>query len=100
MTSGQSKGFAYIDFEIENVAQEAVSSLSTLEIQGAAVKVNLATPRGDKARKLRDAQENAIYIGNLAFDVSENDILSLCREILPNSGTPRIRMATDPEGLF
>ena len=48
--SGRSRGFAFVEMEIDAEAQEAISAVNNIEIDGRPVKVNEAKPRNEKPR--------------------------------------------------
>lgn len=48
--TGRSKGFAFVEMEDDNDAQAAIDELNGAEIDGRAVKVNQARPKGEGNR--------------------------------------------------
>lgn len=48
--SGRSRGFAFVEMESEEAAQEAISQFHTIHFQGRQITVNIARPREDRPR--------------------------------------------------
>ena len=48
--SGRSKGFGFVEMGSDDEAQAAISALDGNEIDGRALKVNVAKPRTDRSR--------------------------------------------------
>lgn len=46
--SGQSKGFAFVEFETEEEAKEAVTKFNNFELDGRKIVVNEARPQEDR----------------------------------------------------
>lgn len=49
-SSGESKGFGFIEFSSADEARAAITGLDGREVNGQAIKVNEAKPRKDAAR--------------------------------------------------
>lgn len=98
--TGKSRGSAYIDYIEKAAADAAISALSGTQIQDRIVKVNAAEPRTDKVGKAKfekTPQENSCFIGNLDFAVTQEDILTLCNNLLGEGVATRVRLASDRE---
>ena len=52
-SSGDSKGFGFIEFQNETEARAAITGLDGREVNGQAIKVNEAKPRKDGAAPTR-----------------------------------------------
>lgn len=48
-TSGQSKGFGFVEMETEEAAQEAIQRLNNHDVNGRNIKVNEARPRREQS---------------------------------------------------
>jgi len=48
--SGRSRGFAFVEMDSEDAAQEAIKQFHGIQFQGRQVTVNLARPREDRPR--------------------------------------------------
>lgn len=98
--TGRTKGFAYVQFPDESSAETAVNSLENFELEGRIVKVNIALPRTDKPDRSTERparnQDTSIYIGNLDFETSIDDIVGLCSEVLGVDGV-KVRISSDRE---
>ncbi|MCX6805444.1 MAG: RNA-binding protein [Candidatus Saccharibacteria bacterium] len=46
--TGQSKGFAFVEMETEEAAQEAIKALDNSEVDGRNIVVNIARPKEDR----------------------------------------------------
>lgn len=51
--SGQSKGFGFVEMEVQAEAEEAIKQLDGASLKGRAIKVNLARPKSDSRPKRR-----------------------------------------------
>jgi cold-inducible RNA-binding protein len=49
--SGRSKGFGFVEMSNADEAQQAISQLDGKDFQGRTLKVNIARPREDSARR-------------------------------------------------
>ena len=46
--TGQSKGFAFVEMDTEEAAQEAIKALDNSEVDGRNIVVNIARPKEDR----------------------------------------------------
>lgn len=51
--SGQSKGFGFVEMEVQAEAEEAIKQLDGASLKGRPIKVNLARPKTDSRPKRR-----------------------------------------------
>lgn len=74
------RGFGFITFESKNMADAAISALNGLKIKGRRIGVRDAdAPREEKPK--RDRPQGArLYVGNLPFKASEDDLSALFNE--------------------
>lgn len=49
--TGRSRGFAFVEMDTADAAQEAISQFNGIQFQGRQIKVNIARPREDRPRK-------------------------------------------------
>jgi len=105
-TTKASRGFGYVNFQSQQEAEEAVSKLSGLAIDGREVKVDLSVPkdqrppRADGPRRERPPMapaDQSVFIGNLDFSVTDAEILAMCNDILGEGVVSKVRLATDRE---
>lgn len=102
--TGRSKGFGYVEFSSPAEAQAALS-LSGTEIEGMAVNVDISQPRVERApRQYQSAggsggyqapreprtypksePSTTVFVGNLSFQATEQDIASTFAECGPIS---------------
>ncbi|KAF7914262.1 uncharacterized protein EAF01_000668 [Botrytis porri] len=76
---GLSKGFAYIDFADVQSATAAIEAKNQTIFEGRRLVVNYV----NKTPKIRDQNppSKCLFIGNLAFEMSDADLNSLFREV-------------------
>jgi len=51
--SGKSKGFGFVEMPNNSEADKAIKSLNGSQLQGRDIKVNQATPRGERSSRRR-----------------------------------------------
>ena len=86
---GNSKGFAYADFNSENDLIQTVANLNGKEIQGNVVSIAISKPPEE------NPNENCtIFVNNLPFDITESEILENLQEF-GNIKTVRIIKSSD-----
>ena len=96
--TGRSKGYGFLSYDAQDNADGAVAALSAMEIGGRGIKVDHYDPSAVKVRTPRpNTRENSVFIGNLDFSVTEDEIRDMCNDILGESVVSRIRLATDRE---
>jgi nucleolin len=81
--TGRSRGFGYINYADKDEAEKAVANLNGASVEGRDLRVELSVPadqRPERPRRSRGGDENSVFIGNLDFNVAEEDIRSLCDE--------------------
>ncbi|KAL8902040.1 MAG: hypothetical protein Q9207_004905 [Kuettlingeria erythrocarpa] len=83
---GLSKGFCYVTFTTQDAADAAVAALHNQDFEGRRLNVQYAThsgPRGPQTRRdLTPASPSrTLFIGNMAFDMSDRELNNLFREI-------------------
>jgi len=96
------RGFLYLEFAAKNEAEVAVSSLTGLSVRDRALKVDFADPsrpKSERAERVKPVydQESSVYVGNLAFGVTEEDLKGLCDSVLGPDKVSKIRIAIDRE---
>ncbi|RDW84408.1 hypothetical protein BP6252_01998 [Coleophoma cylindrospora] len=76
---GLSKGFGYVDFETQEQAAAAIEAMDETVFEGRRIMVNYV------ARSARPSTQNppskTLFIGNLAFEMSDADLNKLFRDI-------------------
>ncbi len=50
-TTGQSKGFGFVEMPNNSEADTAIKALNSTQLKGRAIKVNQAKPRGDRPQR-------------------------------------------------
>ena len=93
--SGRSRGFAYVNFEDKTDAEATVEALAGLNLDGRAVRVELSVPGTKRERKPRGGDERSIFVGNLDFNVMEEDLRELVEEVLGENAVQAVRLAKD-----
>lgn len=125
--TGRPRGFGHIDFKSEELAKKAISVLNGVTLQGRELRVDLAqrregaaagtTPFG--ARSFGDSEsrpprrekfqassgprdqafppKNSVFIGNLAWDMTQEMAEEMLSDVLGPDSYSRVRLATDRE---
>ncbi|KAL8768559.1 MAG: hypothetical protein Q9209_005244 [Squamulea sp. 1 TL-2023] len=82
---GLSKGFGYVNFTSEEAATAAVQTFNLQPFEGRRLTVQYAAPRSPLvARPMRygtSPPTRTLFIGNMAFDMSDRELNNLFREI-------------------
>eukprot|EP01031_Cornospumella_fuschlensis_P038159 gene38159-46368_t len=111
--TGTFRGFCYINFNSPEDAEAAVGKLQGLVYNDRELKVDLKAsqplkPRRDKRERAPRAEggfpktpkvffDHTIYVGNLDYSTSKDEVMSLCNEALGEGVTKLVRMSTDRE---
>eukprot|EP01035_Chromulina_nebulosa_P018744 gene18744-24509_t len=109
--TGRSRGFGYVTYKSSADLESAAAALTNLEIEGRTVKVDIAgkpTDRNDRperndraaskfAPRERENSDNKLFIGNLDFNVEENDLLNLCESKLGSGFVQKVDLVYDKE---
>ncbi|CAB9522689.1 29 kDa ribonucleoprotein A, chloroplastic [Seminavis robusta] len=99
--TGLSKGFGFVDMASQEECQAAIDNLNGSEFNGRTLRVNPSLPK-DKAKKQArktDDGTQKLYVGNLPFESSQEDISELFSKygkvtdcylpMNPETGAPR-----------
>lgn len=89
--TGKSRGFCYIHFNDKESADSAAASLNGLEVAGRNVRAEVSEQKFTP----KTPQENSVFIGNLNYDVSDEQITDMCNDILGEGVLQRVRLVTD-----
>ena len=103
--NNRSKGFGFVDFSTPEAAQLAVEQLNGKEIDGRAVKVDIAAGRDDSNKQKTDRRANAfgdqpsepadtLFVGNLPFSANEDSVYEL---FSAHGDVQSVRLPTDRE---
>ena len=102
--TGKTRGFAYLVFDDNSGAENAIEALSGVEFEGRPLKASVVLPREDRAeRSERPAsrsfqqQENSVFIGNLNFDTTVDEISALVANVFGPDLNVNVRLAVDRE---
>lgn len=119
--TGKSRGFAFIDFDDQACAEDALKLLGGLEIEGREIKVDVnglksvknngmsgekrgtdrrsSSDRGDRGdrvvRQARAPQENSVFVGNLDDNITDDDLMNACIEVFGPDVQVSIRIGRD-----
>ncbi len=98
----KSRGFGYISFNEETTAQSAVTALAGIEVEGRALKIDIAGPKAQRNSTTPSGEGRqptntkfSIYMGNLDFAVTPVDITNLCESMLGPGTVKDVRLAID-----
>ena len=102
--SGMSRGFGYVNFDDKAIAEGAVDKLQDITLNGRNLRVELSQPMAE--RKQRDRREGgerrqrqdrndamSIFVGNLDFNVGEDDLRDLVEDALGDGSVNIVRLA-------
>ncbi|GFH61390.1 hypothetical protein CTEN210_17866 [Chaetoceros tenuissimus] len=97
--TGKNKGIAFVTMSTEEERDAAIEALNDKELDGRVVYVNKAKPRG--SRNGSNSNLTKLYIGNIAFDTSAEDLTSVFSEYgeLTNVYLPVDRFSGQPRGF-
>jgi len=114
--TGNSRGFAYVNFEANQEAElpNKLASLSGLEINGNALKVELFEKKAFKQRVGDDGtgkktltprnkekrvymEEMSAYVGNLAYTVTSDELKSFLTSFVDPASIKSVRLAVNKE---
>eukprot|EP01041_Mallomonas_annulata_P011729 gene11729-24604_t len=99
---GKPRGFGYVDFLNPSVAENAMAKLVGMEIDGRGLKIDYDSGRdgANKGRRLPPtSKDNSIFVGNLDFSLSEEDLSQLLTTIV-GEVPHKVRFSYTPEGRF
>ena len=81
-STGSSKGYSYLNFKEAEDAQKAVDQLSSVEFRGNPLTVTPRIVRSVEQKRQEAFQRQRVYIANLAWSISEADLIQLIEEKL------------------
>jgi nucleolin len=94
--SGRSRGFAYVNYDDKEVAEAAVEALQGINLDSRDVRVELSTPGRDKRPpRQRQDETKSIFVGNIDFDVTEEQLRDLIESTTGEGSIDNIRLAKD-----
>lgn len=78
-TRGMSRGYAFVTLDKDD-AEKAIEGSNGQELEGRVLTVNESLPRGQKAPRKPRVEGTKLYVGNLSFDTTEEDLRYLFEE--------------------
>jgi len=94
----EAKGFAFIDMNSKEEMEKAIEELNGREVGGRTINVKLSLPKDElpkKKKRERPAVENKMYVGNLPYGVSRDEV----KELFSEFGTVAdVFLARDSDG--
>ena len=107
--TGQSRGFAFLDFATREAADAASAALVGLEMNGRPLKIDSIGVKGEKPANVRvdrrgprgvtrSRNQAQVFIGNLSPDSKEDDLRALIDSEIGEGKISAIRIGKDGDG--
>ncbi|MBS72627.1 MAG: hypothetical protein CMA91_00010 [Euryarchaeota archaeon] len=94
--AGNLRGFGFITFQSKDMADAAIAALDGQKIKGRRIGVRDAdAPRDEKQKRAPRPQGARLYVGNLPFKATEDDLTALFKDHCDNV---HVQWATDRSG--
>lgn len=105
-STGKIRGYGYVNFKEAAQVDEAIEKLKGLALNGREVVVDVAANRSNVKPRARAEKKTpftatdpslTVYISNLDFDVTEEELLNLSKEAVGEQAVRRLRFYKDRE---
>ena len=88
--TGRPRGFGHVVFHDEEMVEKAITALNDKEFFGRNLRV-------DKAQRKDQTRKHSVYLGNLAWDVSEDLVKEMIDDVVGEGLYTSVRVAVDRE---
>lgn len=80
--SGEPRGFAFVELSSSDDVDQAIRTLGGVQFLGRRLRTDVATKTGNLNRKVVKKVKATLYLGNLAYNTVESDILEWMKPVI------------------
>lgn len=93
--TGRPRGFGHVEFVNQEEAIAAIDKLSAVDFGGRVLRVDRAYGQGERPK--RENRENAVFIGNLDFGITDMLLKEMLDELIGPDSWENVRLSVDRE---